>query len=192
MVDGSVTGWIGRLKAGDSNAASHLWNTYFGRLVQIARDRLRSASRRVADEEDAALSAFKSFCAAAVNGRFPHLADRNTLWPLLAALTRHKCIDIVRKEARSKRGGGWERIESLDDILTREPSPAMAAELTDEWNHMLNRLDASGDPDLRTIVLARLNEARPAEIAKQLGCTRRTVERKLALIARLWDNGEAG
>lgn len=191
MVDGSVTGWIGRLKAGDSDAASQLWNTYFGRLVRIARLRLRGASRRVADDEDAALSAFKSFCAAAVDGRFPHLADRNTLWPLLAALTRHKCIDIVRKEARRKRGGGWGRIESLDDVLTDEPSPATAAELTDEWNHLLDRLDASGDPDLRAIALARLNDARPAEIAKQLGCTRRTVERKLALIARLWDNGGA-
>ena len=91
MVHGSITGWIDRLKAGDRAAASPLWDTYFRRLVQFARERLRGASRRVADEEDAALSAFDSFCSAAACGRFPQLADRRSLWPLLAAITRHKC-----------------------------------------------------------------------------------------------------
>src|SRR5262245_59818381 len=113
MANGSITGWIDRLKAGDWAAASPLWETYFVRLVAFARERLRGASRRVADEEDAALSAFDSFCSAAVRGRFPQLANRRSLWPLLAALTRHKCVDQVRRESRRKRGGNHGREDAI-------------------------------------------------------------------------------
>src|SRR5207249_6675395 len=61
-VDSSVSAWIDRLKDGDPAAAQPLWERYFGRLVGLARDRLRGAARRAADEEDVALSAFDSFC----------------------------------------------------------------------------------------------------------------------------------
>src|SRR5438067_2490766 len=56
--EGSVTLWIGRLRAGDPDAAGPLWERYFQRLVGLARARLRGAPRRVSDEEDVALSAF--------------------------------------------------------------------------------------------------------------------------------------
>src|SRR5262249_7150341 len=72
---GSVSEWIGRLKAGDADAAQQLWERYFRRLVGLARAKLRSAPRRAADEEDVALSAFDSFCQAAAQGRFPQLRD---------------------------------------------------------------------------------------------------------------------
>jgi DNA-directed RNA polymerase specialized sigma24 family protein len=185
MVLGSITGWIDRLKAGDRAAASPLWDTYFRRLVQFARERLRGASRRVADEEDAALSAFDSFCSAAARGRFPQLADRRSLWPLLAAITRHKCVDLRRRESRHKRGGYRGREGALDDLLARGPSPESTAQFADEVSWLLTRLAATGDPDLRTIALARLNGEAPADIAARLGCARRSVERKLAMIVRL-------
>ena len=54
-IEDSVTVWIASLKAGDADAAQKLWQRYFETLVRLARDRLRGASRTVADEEDAAL-----------------------------------------------------------------------------------------------------------------------------------------
>jgi len=62
---GSVTHWLGELRAGDRGAAQPLWDRYFQRLVVLARARLRAvqAATADADEEDAALSAFDSFCA---------------------------------------------------------------------------------------------------------------------------------
>ena len=50
----------------------------------------------------------------------------------------------------------------------------------------LDRLDATGDPVLRIVALARLEGDTIDEIATRLGCVRRTVERKLVLIERIW------
>src|SRR5260370_6120356 len=83
--EGSVTRWIGDLKSGGESAAQQLWERYFERLVRLARKKLQKARRprAVEDEEDAALSAFDSFCRGVDRGRFPRLADRDDLWRLL-------------------------------------------------------------------------------------------------------------
>src|SRR5262249_59345078 len=73
--EGSITAWLGKLTEGDRQAVQPLWRLYFHRLVGLARNKLRDAPRRAADEEDVALSAFDSFCPGAEQGRLPHLAD---------------------------------------------------------------------------------------------------------------------
>jgi DNA-directed RNA polymerase specialized sigma24 family protein len=102
--EGSVSRWIGPLKAGDPRAAQELWERYFQRLVGVARKRLRVRSPRAADEEDVALSAFHSLCRGAQQGRFPRLDDRDDLWRLLVLLTARKASHLVRDEGRQKRG----------------------------------------------------------------------------------------
>ena len=70
---GSVTRWIGDLKAGGEGAAQQLWERYFDRLVRMARNKLKAKARRFAvaeDEEDAALSAFDKF----LSGKPPRYA----------------------------------------------------------------------------------------------------------------------
>src|SRR6516225_3701992 len=103
---GSVTGLLERLKSGDHEAARLLWQRYFPRLVALARKKLQAAPRRVADEEDVALSAFDSFCRRAEQGHFPDLKDRDGLWALLVVLTARKAADQLRHQQRDKRGGG--------------------------------------------------------------------------------------
>jgi hypothetical protein len=77
--DDSITVWIRRLEAGDPEAAERLWKSYFPRMVRSARWRLQGFHSRLADEEDIALSAFKSFCRA--SGNLHQLRDRVSLWP---------------------------------------------------------------------------------------------------------------
>ena len=105
---GSVTRWIGELKAGEDAAAHHLWQRYFHRLVLLARARLRAIGPRPAgaDDEDAALSAFHSLCAGAARGHVPELNDRDDPWRLLVVLTARKARAQVHREHRKKRGGG--------------------------------------------------------------------------------------
>jgi ECF sigma factor len=72
-VEGSITLWIGGLKAGDEAAAQQLWERYFAWMMGLARDKLRAAHRgdMGSDEEDAAMSAFDGFSAGAARGQFP-------------------------------------------------------------------------------------------------------------------------
>jgi len=201
--DGSMTRLIDELMAGGEEAAERLWEFYFDRMVRLAQRKLGSLPARADDAEDVALSAFNSFCDGARRGSFPQLNDRESLWPLLVAITAHKSIDLIRRENRKKRGGTGtaaadtgdapDRTRSvkvlcdLREILSREPSPAMAVEAADELRRLLTLLDQTGDPDLRTIAVKKLHGEHNEEIADGLGCSRRTVERKLRLIFQTWE-----
>jgi DNA-directed RNA polymerase specialized sigma24 family protein len=184
--DASVTQWLDRLKAGDPGAARFLWDRYFRHMLAQARARLRGApGKAVEDEEDVALSAFKSFCRAAGNGGFPLLADRSDLWPLLVTLTERKAVDLIRRAHRLKRGGGA-AAGVLDPDGTPDPSPPpdFAAALADECERWLDRLR---DPVLRQVAVLRMEGYSVDEVAARLGCVPRTVERKLAVIRQIWE-----
>lgn len=195
-----VTLWIDQLKAGDAIAAQKLWEVYFQRMVELARRKLSDSPRAVADEEDVALSAFKSFCLGARDGRFTQLLDGNNLWPLLMVITQNKSVDLIRGANRQKRGGsGRVTVETdsegdvaratavpLSELISREPTPEFAAGMSDQLERLLARLDQTGDLDLSRIALLRLDGYSTSEIAERLDCVSRTVERKTNLIARLW------
>jgi DNA-directed RNA polymerase specialized sigma24 family protein len=198
---GSVTHWIELLKAGDSTAAQKLWEVYFRRLVGLARKRLRGISRRAADEQDVALSAFHSFCQAVTAGRYPQVADRDDLWRRLVLITARKAIDLVHHERRQKRGGGAVRGDSalirpddssadagMQQVVGREPTPEFAAQVAEECQRLLACLE---DDKLRSIAQWKMEDYTNEEIAAKLGCVTRTVERKLRVIRRRW-NKEIG
>lgn len=183
----TVTQWIQQLKAGKSSAAQKLWEGYFAQMVRLARRRLKDVPRRAGDEEDVALSAFKSFCLGVQAGRFPQLSDRDSLWPLLVAITSHKAIDAQRRESRQKRGGGRVAVNDadlqLEQVLAREPTPELAAQMVEEFERLLAILP---DESLRQIALLRLEGHAVDEIAGQLECVTRTIERKLHRIRTIW------
>jgi DNA-directed RNA polymerase specialized sigma24 family protein len=191
----SITFWIGALKGGDRTAAQILWGAYFRRLVALARVRLHATSRRVADEEDVALSAFDSFIRGAEAGEFPSLEDRNDLWQLLFVLTVRKAIDHARREKRQVRGSN--RVRSLEDladlefeqVIDLEATPDLAAQMTDQCRRLLDRL---GDETLRSVATWKMEGYTNAEIARKLGCVEQTVERKLQRIRRHWEREEVG
>jgi RNA polymerase sigma factor (sigma-70 family) len=200
--EGSVTRWIGELKAGGDSAAQHLWERYFHRLVHLARARLRAARQAgaIEDEEDAALSAFDSFCRGAAAGRFPRLADRDDLWRLLVVITVRKALTQLHRQRAQKRGGGRLAGESaligrdaaegggLDRLAADEPSPELAAEVVEQYRRLRDGLRTE---DLRQVLDLRLEGYTREEIAERLGCAERTVKRKLDLIRETWLQGES-
>jgi len=196
---GSVTHWLGELKAGDREAAQSLWDRYFQRLVVLARARLRAmhVATAAADEEDAALSAFDSFYAGVERGRFPQLADRDNLWRLLVTITGRKTLDHAQRQRRQKRGGGRLRNEAdlagrlgggpgmgIEQLVGEEPTPEFAALVAEEYR---NRLEALEDEHLRQIAIWKLEGYTNEEIAARLGCALRTVANKLKLIRLKWE-----
>jgi DNA-directed RNA polymerase specialized sigma24 family protein len=192
--------WVAQLKDGDPQAAQQLWNTYFLRMVEVARGKLHGAPGRMADEEDVALSAFQSFCRGTQEGRFTELLECDDPWPLLQALTSHKAIDLLRYERRVKRGGtgkahaaragtagAWADV-SASQLVGKEPDPRAAFQVAEECQEILDRIS---DAILRAIALWKMEGYTSEEIASKLGCTTRTVERKLQLIRRFWGDEEA-
>jgi DNA-directed RNA polymerase specialized sigma24 family protein len=187
--DGSVTLWISALKQGDQDAARGIWESYFRRLVGLARARLRDVPRLIADEEDVALSAFDSFCRHAQAGHFRRLDDRVDLWQILALITVRKAGSLRRYEGRESRGRG--RIRSLTELSREglevipggEPTPELAAQLAEEYQRLMEEL---GDSRLRRVATLKLEGYTNNEIAARLGCVTSTIERKLALIRGKW------
>jgi DNA-directed RNA polymerase specialized sigma24 family protein len=195
---GSVTSWIDHLKAGDQEAAQRLWERYFEKLVRLARARLIAARRRsgVEDEEDAALSVLENICAGAKEGRFPQLKDRDDLWRMLVVITARKVRDQLRRQGRKKRGGGLVLGEAalpgdgsdgaggLDRIVGDDPTPEFAAMVAEEFQNLLGLLD--GDA-FRKIAVWRLEGYSNDDIARNLGCSVRTVNYKVRYIRKTWE-----
>jgi DNA-directed RNA polymerase specialized sigma24 family protein len=196
--DGSVTQWIGDLKAGGEAAAQPLWERYFDRLVHLARNKLRTTHRRAAveDEEDAALSAFDSFCRGVTDGHFPQLTDRDDLWRLLVVLTVRKVLDQLERQRAAKRGGDRLIGESallsrgstgdeatLDRLIGPDPTPEFAALVAEQYRRLR---DSLGDDSLRQVLDLRLEGHDREEIAARLGCAVRTVTRKVDVIRQTW------
>jgi len=193
--EGSITRFVSSLKDGDAEAARGIWERYSRELVRLARTKLRSISRAAADEEDVALSAFDSFCDAASRGRFPQLDVRDDLWKLLVTITARKATDLIQEQRRQKRGGG--RVVCSADfgavgargtgalalMADTAPSPEFAVQIAEECGRLLGLLR---NDDLRRLALDRMAGYHDHEIADRLGCSRRTVMRKLILIRNAW------
>ena len=190
--EGSVSHWLGPLQEGDPDAVQRLWERYFQRLIELARKKLRALPHREA-AEDVALSAFDSFCRGAGRGRFPQLADRESLWRLLVVITRARrrttSATRIGRSAAEAVGLGSAPPDAdmeayLEQIVSREPTPEFAAQAAEECRHLLGLL---GDPELESIALLRMEGYTVEEIGERLGYVPRTIKRKLRLIRGLWE-----
>ncbi len=191
MDNESVTGWIDQLSDGNQQAAEQLWQHISQRLHDFAQQKLDRQIRRHYDEHDAANSAFNSLCHGLADGRL-EAENRDALWGLLAVITSRKISAQRRYLKRKKRGGGNVRGESgfaefgdagINAIVGNQQTSAVLAEVAESCALLL---DAVADETMKQIVLLKFQGATNAEIASELHCTERTIERKLERIRRIW------
>lgn len=241
-------------------AAAELYRYYRGHVERIARGRLMPGGG-LADEEDVAQSAFRSFFDRIESGQLDALVTGGQAWAILARLTRNKAIDSVRYDNAVCRGGEGlrtpaelskgdsaksSRIKILSPSASASTAPATPpshrSACESKRGFDVNRLSIGDDPTtsvsssridtktkrrsgrredypldavrdrnqrsgeeqaaskeaiekfleqlseatLRGIVSLKLHGFTNDEIAEQLGCATRTIERKLNLIRRLW------
>ncbi|MFK8111836.1 MAG: ECF-type sigma factor [Rubripirellula sp.] len=184
--------WHSRLCEGDPVIASHLWETYFERMVLLARKRLRGARSAARDEEDVALSAFKSFCLGVQAGRILLDEHDSNLWPLLVKITMNKAVDEIRFENRKKRSSRSSQskisseLPNVDEVVGHEPTPELLAAASESFERLLQSLDRTDDNDLREIAIATMEGSSASEIASAMNCSSRTIQRKLKTIRGLW------
>lgn len=191
MTREAVTGWIHQISDGDQQAAEQLWQHVAVRLTEFASQRLDSQIRRRYDEDDAANSAFHSLCRGLSEGRI-EAENRDALWGLLAVITSRKIFAQQRHFNRQKRGGGAVRGESgfaefgsagINAIAGNQPPPDVQAEVSESCAQLL---DAITDQTMKKIVLLKFQGSTNAEVADELKCTQRTIERKLERVRRIW------
>lgn len=194
---GSVTRAVSQLRSPDpavrAEAARLIWARYLDRLLGLARGHMARSLRRREDEDDVVQSVFRSFCRRQGRGDFD-LQGRDALWALLVTITlrktrktaaRHGCAsrDRRREPGASSEDADW----ALEQMEASGPSPAEAAALAEGLELRLRSL---GDPTLRRVALARMEGRTVEEIAVELGCVARSVERKLERIRSRWCRGE--
>jgi RNA polymerase sigma factor (sigma-70 family) len=200
---GSVTRLIIDLRSDEPAvrelAARLVWGRYFQELLALARSHLSARIRGREDEEDVLQSMYKSFCLRQRRGDFD-LSSRDDLWKLLVQVTLRKARNTANRHLQGKRdvrreaGGGAAPTNGtdepgafLDQIDTDEPTPAEAALLNEALEQ---RFQALREPELRRIALKKLEGFTNQEIADDLQCTVRTVERKLERVRAYWGKAD--
>jgi RNA polymerase sigma factor (sigma-70 family) len=197
----SVTMLIGRVKEGDEKAAQELFARYYRRLTGLARAKLRGKCLRAADEEDVVQSVFVDFFRGAEQGQYTKLHDRDALWHLLVKRTIREAQKLVKEQERQKRHpgtqqegtpspGSGDRLgndQAVKQVVDPHPSPEHEVLANETIEHLLQGL---GDSPLRTIAVWKGEGYSNEEIASMLGCSSRTVLRKLRLIRTIWSQEE--
>ena len=192
---GSVTRLLARIRNGDRReidpAATEIWNRYFPELLRVANQHLSPKIRVRADGEDIALDALDAFFRRYEKGQFD-LANRDEFWLLLFTITRNKARKAANKEQADRRDVNREQApaaaeDQLPSWLTDRPdestpTPADAAEAADQCQLLLGMLE----PKLRQVAVLKFEGYTHKEIAEKLGCSVRTVERRVEDIRTVW------
>ena len=182
---GEITKLVADLKAGSQDALGELLKAYSPQLKVFARKYLSGRAKLVSDEEDVIVSVFFRLWDKVQNEGIPDIDTSGELWPLLLTIAKTKAIEHSRRVARDKRGGK-ETIESLvEEFAKREPTPDMIASTNEVFERLRTCLD---DETLRHVATLKLEGHINKEIAAEIGCTVRTVERKLQTIREKWKN----
>ncbi|MDB4614734.1 ECF-type sigma factor [bacterium] len=188
----SITNAILALGNHDPNAAKVLWDRYFERLCGFAESKIFRVHRRVMEADQIASDAFAALFDGIENHRFTKVRNRDEMWQMLTLIAARKASNERKRLDREQRGGGKVRggsafgpggINSVVDFLQRDLSPDRFLELQELSNQLLESLPTD---ELRRVAVLRMAGHSNAEIAEQLDCVERTVERRLEHVRKLW------
>jgi RNA polymerase sigma-70 factor (ECF subfamily) len=171
---------MARLRAGDQDAATHIFNRFARQLINLTRSRLDTLLRPKMDPEDVLQSVYRSFFDRHARGQYD-LENWDSLWGILTLITIRKCghrleyyraarRDIQREAALPPEasGIGWEAV-------ARDPTPSEAAQLTETIEQLMAGLTSRQ----RDMVALRLQGYTAPEISARVKRTERTVQRVL-------------
>lgn len=184
---GSVTRLFDGVSRNEPQAIEELWRRYVARVEGVARPVLERLPTRESSAEDVAQSAFRAFFSMAARGQASELTNRDELWRLLRTITKNKSTDYIRRGMRKCRGGNVTHAANLSyEIPANSPTSSEYVSAQESLDILLADLDQTGDTRLRRIALMRLAGLSNEDIAAELKCTTRTIQRKIILVQRLW------
>lgn len=193
--EGSVTRIIRKMQKGDAEEADVLWDRFYTRLTKLVRNRLSLQNKSLADEEDVALQSLSELFKGLLEGKYPGLDNRESTWSLLVTVAARNVVDEVNKEQRLKRGGGnvlretevgaLDETAFLDNLPSDVNTPDVQVMITERCAEMLESL---GDRTLQSIAVMKTAGASNQEVARALGLSLRSVERRLSDIRTRWSS----
>ncbi|HEV3260543.1 MAG TPA: sigma-70 family RNA polymerase sigma factor [Gemmataceae bacterium] len=167
------------LRDGDRHIVQEFCVEFGAALERLAEKHLPPRLRRRVGPEDIVQSACRTFLRRVKGGEF-QLADSESLWRLLCAITLTKVREQMRFHLRQNRGVDRETDLGSEDSSApgfqpraRGPSPAEAAQFADQFRQLMSSLDE----EERQLVDWKLQECTDKEVAERLGCSERTVRR---------------
>ena len=169
---------IGRLRAGDHEAAAELVRQYESTVRRVIRLRLGDARLQAAfDSMDICQSVLASFFVRTAAGQY-ELQSAEDLVKLLAAMARKKLASQVRKERRQRRDN--RRVRSMDaveeELAAGAASPSRHMAASELWQNVQQHLTE----EERRLVELRSQGRQWSEIAAELEQNEVALRKKLS------------
>jgi len=174
---------IAGLQSGDEAAIQSFVEQFGQPLEKIASGRISPQMAKRFGPQSVALSVCRTFVRRSADGLF-ELEDGESVWRLLCAITLTKVREKVRYHRREKRNIDREvQPQSNEDSSSNDPfsaeasglSPAEEVEFADALEHLVSSL---GEKQRRLLDL-KTQGLDNDEIAKEFGCSERSVRRML-------------
>jgi RNA polymerase sigma-70 factor (ECF subfamily) len=177
---------MARLRSGDDDAATQVFNRFAWQIIALARSRLQEATRGKIDPEDILQSVLRSFFTRHRDGHFD-VQNWEHLWGILTVITVRKCGRIMDYYGAARRDVRHEvSLERLPEsgghahLFAREPTPSEATMLLELVEQLLRGLP----PEDREIAVLHLQGYTAFEIRDRVGRTARTVRRILERVRK--------
>ncbi len=185
--DHSFAAFADRLKLGNNDAVVQLLEHYARRLRVIAVSRIGKQLRAKLDPDDVVQSVLASFFGNLQTGQYDLDSSRN-LRGLLAIMVARKCARYAERYSTARRDIGRERSLSTSAgdrstaelVADRQPLPDQSVILADALDHCMSKFDSIDRQIVELILLGHSTE----EIALQVKCSQRTVQRTLKRFLR--------
>lgn len=166
---------------GNERAFEAIFERYGDRLVKLASKRISERLAGRIEAEDVVQSVFRTFFGRVQDHRFT-FQNADDLWKLLVSMTLNKLRNKVDFHTAGKRDVGAEQPlagnssnPSAFDPSGNDPSPEAVVAFLDLLENFMQDL-REGD---RRILELRLQGWTQEEVAREVGCTERTVRRTL-------------
>jgi RNA polymerase sigma-70 factor (ECF subfamily) len=173
--------WLARVLTEEPGFEAQLVARYSERLLGLARRQLPGCIRSRVDPEDVVQSVYRSFFHRLHQGQFA-FEESHDLWRLLAAMTYRKASNVVKFHLRERRDSRREQpLAPGQDLEERTEAEAGAADL-ELLVGCLEQLLGALSETRREIVVRRLEGEPIQDIARRVGCSRRTVHRVLTQV----------
>ncbi len=166
---------VAQFRNGDQKAADQLYHRFAGRLRQLAHAKFSKLLRSRLDADDIVQSVFRRFFEATGNGNYDCPTDEE-LWSVLLVIT----LNRLRTEEVFQRAGKRDvrrnvNMDALNELTSFSHSSFASSLLREGVEEALKTLPEH----FGRVIKLRLEGLEVAEIAQQVGRSKRTVERIL-------------